>query len=73
MKKYILFVLVLLMSEVANAQDATVIYRDIEEIREEMKILQRKLYNEGSEEADLGVQVGRMDEQVRSMTGRIDE
>ena len=73
MKKYILFVLVLLMSGIANAQDATVIYRDIEEIREEMKILQRKLYNEGSEEADLGVQVGRMDEQVRSMTGRIDE
>ncbi|MBP3547043.1 MAG: tol-pal system protein YbgF [Alphaproteobacteria bacterium] len=73
MKKYILFVLALFMSEVANAQDATVIYRDIEEIREEMKILQRKLYNEGSEEADLGVQVGRMDEQVRSMTGRIDE
>ncbi|MBR5482776.1 MAG: tol-pal system protein YbgF [Alphaproteobacteria bacterium] len=73
MKKYILFVLVLLMSGIANAKDATVIYRDIEEIREEMKILQRKLYNEGSEEADLGVQVGRMDEQVRSMTGRIDE
>lgn len=73
MKKYILFVLALLMSGTANAQDATVIYRDIEEIREEMKILQRKLYNEGSEEADLGVQVGRMDEQVRSMTGRIDE
>lgn len=74
MKKYwfFSFVSALLASAPVYAQDATVIHQEIEDLREDLKILQRRIYNTG-DEGDFGVQLGRFDEQVRSMTGRLDE
>lgn len=74
MKKYwfLTFAALLLASAPVYAQDATVIHQELEDIREDLKILQRRLYNTG-DEGDFGVQLGRFDEQVRTMTGRLDE
>lgn len=74
MKKYwfLIFAALLPVSVPVYAQDATVIHQELEDMREDLKILQRRLYNTG-DEGDFGVQLGRFDEQVRAMTGRLDE
>ncbi len=53
------------------AQDVTVLMQELGDIREDLKILQRKTYN--GENSELEVRVGRLDELVRSTAGRLDE
>lgn len=48
----------------AAAQDVTVLMQEMNDIREDLKILQRQMYNDGGSE--LVVTVGRLDELVRS-------
>lgn len=55
----------------AAAQDVTVLMQEMNDIREDLKILQRQMYNDGGSE--LVVTVGRLDELVRSTAGRLDE
>ena len=52
----------------AAAQDVTVLMQEMNDIREDLKILQRQMYNDGGSE--LVVTVGRLDELVRSTAGR---
>ncbi|MBR1648538.1 MAG: tol-pal system protein YbgF [Alphaproteobacteria bacterium] len=76
MKKYwfyILSALVLLPPVEVYAQDATIIAQELDDIREDIKIIQRRLYNNGSDESDAVVQLGRLDEQVRITSGRMEE
>lgn len=47
----------------AAAQDVTVLMQEMNDIREDLKILQRQMYNDGGSE--LVVTVGRLDELVR--------
>lgn len=54
------------------AQDAVVISQELADIREDIKILQRRIY-ENSGDSDLSIKVGRLDEMVRSTSGRLDE
>ncbi len=53
------------------AQDATVIMQELGDIREDLKILQRQMYN--SEGSDIVVQLGKLDELTRATAGRLDE
>ena len=53
------------------AQDVTVIMQELADLREELVILQRKSYN--GENSELEVRVGRLDEVIRSASGRMDE
>ncbi len=54
-----------------EAQDVTVIMQELADLREELVILQRKSYN--GENSELEVRVGRLDEVIRSASGRMDE
>ena len=74
MKKYFLFVcaFVLLNVSVVKAQDVSVLQQELEDMREDIKILQRRAYN-NEDKGDAVVQVSRLDEQVRSTTGKLDE
>lgn len=74
MKKYILLTFVSFLSafSVAQAQDATVIQQELDDIREDIKVLQRRMYN-NTDESDMGVQLGRLDEQVRTTFGKMEE
>ena len=67
MKKYWLFILVSLLvgTPVAKAQDISVLQQELEDVREDIKILQRRAYN-NEDKGDTVVQVSRLDEQVRS-------
>ena len=56
---------------VSKAQDVSVIMQEIDEIREDLKILQRQNYN--NENSELEVRFGHLDELVRSTAGRLDE
>ena len=51
----------------AAAQDVTVLMQEMNDIREDLKILQRQMYNDGGSE--LVVTVGRLDELVRPPAG----
>lgn len=55
----------------AKAQDVTVIMQEIDELREDLKILQRQNYN--GENSELEVRFGHLDELVRTTAGRLDE
>ena len=55
-----------------HAQDATVFMQELSDMREDIKILQRRIYN-NDDEGDTVVKVGRLDEQVRSTAGKLDE
>lgn len=55
----------------AAAQDVTVIMQELSDVREDLKILQRQMYNDGG--SDLVVTVGQLDELIRSTAGRLDE
>ena len=46
----------------AAAQDVTVLMQEMNDIREDLKILQRQMYNDGGSE--LVVTVGRLDESI---------
>ena len=73
MKKIVLsFLSVFAVTTAAYAQDATVIQQELSDIREDIKILQRRIYTE-KEDGDMIVKVGRLDEQVRTSSGRLDE
>ena len=61
----------LLFASAAKAQDVTVIMQEIDELREDLKILQRQNYN--GENSELEVRFGHLDELVRSTAGRLDE
>ena len=55
-----------------NALDTVVLRQELNDIREDIKILQRRTY-ENKGESDLGVKVGHLDEMVRTTSGRLDE
>ncbi len=74
MKKYWLFIFVsfLAVASTAKAQDVSVLQQELEDMREDIKILQRRAYN-NEDKGDTVVQVSRLDEQVRSTSGKLDE
>ncbi len=74
MKKYCLFIcaFALLGISAAKAQDVSVLQQELEDIREDIKILQRRSYN-NEDKGEAVVQVSRLDEQVRSTSGKLDE
>ena len=74
MKKYWLFIFFFFLSvaSTAKAQDVSVLQQELEDIREDIKILQRRAYN-NEDKGDTVVQVSRRDEQVRSTSGKLDE
>lgn len=74
MKKYwlLVFTLILCAPAVASAQDVSVLQQELDDIREDIKILQRRAYN-NEDKGDTVVQVSRLDEQVRSTSGKLDE
>ena len=45
----------------------------LDDIREDLKILQRRTYNENDDNSKVEVRIGRLDELVRSTAGRLDE
>lgn len=57
----------------AAAQDVTVLMQELDDIREDLKILQRRTYNENDDNSKVEVRIGRLDELVRSTAGRLDE
>lgn len=62
----------LMMSALPSAaQDTTVLMQELTDIREELTILQRKSYK--GENSELEVKFGRLDEVIRSTSGRLDE
>lgn len=72
--KFILFFALVLFVGIANlvnAQDIIVLRQELDDIREDIKILQRKNYSGGGSEVE--VKVGRLDEVIRSTAGRLDE
>lgn len=74
MKKIWLFIFVSALVSVpaAKAQDVSVLQQELEDMREDIKILQRRAYN-NEDRGDTVVQVSRLDEQVRSTSGKLDE
>ncbi len=75
-KQFILSVFVLMSFAAAFpvfAQDAVVLMQELDEIREDVKILQRRIYHENDGASSLEVRVGHLDELVRSTAGRLDE
>ena len=64
--------LVFALTSVANAQNLAVIHQELADMREDIQILQRRMYTE-REDGDMIVKVGRLDETVRTTTGRLDE
>lgn len=74
MKKYcsLTFAAALLTATPVWAQDATVIRQELDDMREDIKILQRRIYS-ANDEGDFVVQLGRLDEQVRATSGKLDE
>lgn len=57
--------------DAVKAQDVTVIMQEIDDLREDLKILQRQNYN--GENSELEVRFGHLDELVRTTAGRLDE
>ena len=55
----------------AKAQDVFSLQQDLDDMREDIKVLQRKMYN--NEDGSSAAQLTRLDEQVRSVSGRFDE
>ncbi len=74
MKKFwlLIFISALTGVSVAKAQDVSVLQQELEDMREDIKILQRRAYN-NEDRGDTVVQVSRLDEQVRSTSGKLDE
>lgn len=74
MKKMIFWSLFALMlfSGTVHAQDVIVLQQELSDIREDIKILQRRMYNE-NDDGDMVVKVSRLDEQVRATSGKLDE
>ncbi len=76
MKKFfVMFALagaaITLSTPIAKAQDVSVIMQEIDDLREDLKILQRQNYN--GENSELEIRFGHLDELVRSTAGRLDE
>jgi tol-pal system protein YbgF len=55
----------------AKAQDVFSLQQDLDDMREDIKVLQRKMYN--NEDGSSAAQLTRLDEQVRSVSGRFEE
>ncbi len=73
MKKFVsLFVFGLFLTVVeAKAQDYIGLQQELDDIREDIKIMQRKMYN--NDDGSSAAQLTRLEEQVRSVSGRFDE
>ena len=73
MKKFVfLFVIsAFFIATGARAQDASVLQQELDDMREDIKIIQRKMYN--NDDGSSAAQLTRLEEQVRSVNGRFDE
>jgi len=55
----------------AYAQNVSVLQQELDDMREDIKIMQRKMYN--NDDGSSAAQLTRLEEQVRSVSGRFDE
>lgn len=78
MKKIFFIVSLMLFAGDAFAQSVRSLQTEVDEMREDLKIIQRRLYDKdgglggGSTPADTTVRIGEMEENVRNVVGRMD-